>query len=173
MWPDLTLSVAQGKPWTQRLGGAQWSSSLRAGTIPAGLPPWRDVPERWETSFQRATLSLKEFIHSKWGMSRLKYCFHCYYYHSCSKSSHMDFRAEQFSPQIFSSSVSPKVGNYRSKWNPLFDPKVFREPSSPTHWAAVPMGSLQCEPHQNESGNRQLEFRLWNIWCGQLSAWSL
>lgn len=76
-------------------------------TVPAGLHPWRDGPERWSTSLRRATPLLKEFLHSKWGMSRLKYCFHCCY-HFCSKSSQKDFRAEQFSPdfQFFCQSQS-------------------------------------------------------------------
>lgn len=44
---------------------------------------------------------------------------------AASQSSHMDFIAEHFSPE-FSISVSPKIGDYRSKLNSLYDPMVLK-----------------------------------------------
>lgn len=173
MWSDLTLWVAQGKPWTQRLGGAQSSSSLRAGNNSCWASPLKRCPWKVRDKFSKGNTFAKGIHTFEMGNVKTEILFSLLLLSLLQQIITYGLQSWTVFPQIFNSSVSPKVGDYRSKWNPLFDPKVFREPSSPTHWAAGPVGNLQCEPHLNESGNGQLEFRLWNIWCGQLPAWSL
>lgn len=84
-----------------------------------------------------------------------------------SKSSHMDFTAEQFFP-AFQFLCQALISNYRSRWNPFYDPKVLREPSHPGQqvlWETFSVSHIWMKV--------ETKFWLWNIWCSKLSACSL
>lgn len=124
-------------------GQEEPSHPLRQWTIPAGLEPWKDFPERRQTRFQRETLFSKGFHTFYMGNVKTKILFLLSLLSLWLQIVTYGLHRWTIFSQLFNSSLSPRVGNYRSKLSPLFNPKIFREPSSPTHRAAGPLGNLQ------------------------------